>query len=133
MVLAGWWPGRGELRGGVFGFPSLAFSDGMQQQHRPWWHVGVGGGGAFPPVRSVVGAVGGLDAGGVEELPYEFAAFGSVIIQCLVGPFAGDQDASSGDAEVLGLVCFSFAVSGGDGVAGALGLDAVEQPEGAAW
>jgi hypothetical protein len=81
MVLAGWWPGRGELSGGVFGFPSLAFSNGMQQQHRPWWHVGVGGGGAFPPVRAVVGAVGGLDAGGLEELPYEFAAFGAVIIE----------------------------------------------------
>jgi hypothetical protein len=77
--------------------------------------------------------VGGVDASILEELPYECAAFGAVIIQRLVGPFAGDQDAASGDAQVLGLVCFAFAVSGCDGVAGALGLDAVEQPEGAAW
>ena len=81
MVLSGWWPVRGELGGGVFGFPSLAFSNGVQQQHRSGWDVGVGGGGAFPPVRSVVGAVGGVNAGGLEELPYEFAAFGAVIIE----------------------------------------------------
>jgi hypothetical protein len=81
MVLAGWWPVRGELSGGVFGFPPLSFSDGVQQQHRSGWDVGVGWGGTFPPVRSVVGAVGGVNTGGLEELPYEFAAFGAVIIE----------------------------------------------------
>jgi hypothetical protein len=121
------------LGGGVFGFPSLSFGDGKQEEHRSGWDVGVGWGGAFPPVRSVVGAVGGVNTGGFEELPYECAAFGAVIIEGLVGPFVGDQDTASGDAQVLGLVCFAFAVSGCDGVAGALGLDAVEQPEGAAW
>jgi hypothetical protein len=77
--------------------------------------------------------VGRLDAGLFEELAYECAAFGAVIIQRLVRPFTGHQDTPSGDAQVLGLVCFAFAASGCDGVAGALGLDAVEQPEGAAW
>ena len=76
--------------------------------------------------------MGGVDAGLFEELPYECAAFGAVIIEGFVRPFAGDQDTSSGDAQVLGLVCFACAASRCDGVAGALGLDAVEQPEGAA-
>jgi hypothetical protein len=53
----------------------------MQEQHGPWWDVGVGGCGAFPPVRAVFGAVGGLDAGLLEELPNEFAAFGAVVVQ----------------------------------------------------
>jgi hypothetical protein len=97
------------------------------------WDVGVGGGGAFPPVRSVVGGVGGVNASIVEELAYECAAFGAVIIEGFVRPFTGHQDTPSGDAEVFGLVGFAFAASGCHGVAGALGLDAVEQPEGAAW
>ena len=78
-----WWSARGELRGGVFGFPSLSFGDGTEEQHRPGWHVGVGGGGAFPPVWPVLGAMGGLDADLLEELPNEFAAFGAVVIQGL--------------------------------------------------
>jgi len=76
-----WWLGGGELGGGVFGFPSLSFGDGVEEQDGSWWDVGVGGCGAFPHVRSVVGAVGGLDAGGVEELPNECAAFGAVVIE----------------------------------------------------
>jgi hypothetical protein len=64
---------------GVLGFPSLAFGDGMQEQHGSGWDVGVGGCGAFP----LVGAVGGLDAGLLEELPNECAAFGAVIVQGL--------------------------------------------------
>ena len=128
-TVAGWWSVRGELGGGVFGFPSLSFGDGVQEQHGSGWDVGVGGCGAFPLVGPVLGAVGGLDAGGFEELPNEFAAFGAVVIQGLVRPFAGDQDAASGDAEVFGLVGLAFAASGCHGVAGALGLDAVEQPE----
>ena len=63
-----------------------------------------------------------------EELPNEFAAFGAVVIEGLVGPFAGDQDAASGDAQVFGLVGFALAASGCHGVPGAVGLDAVEQP-----
>jgi hypothetical protein len=33
-------------------------------------------------VGAVLYAVGGLDAGGVEELPNELASFGAVIIEC---------------------------------------------------
>ena len=105
----------------------------MEQQYRPWWHVGVGGGGAFPLVWPVYGAVRGLDTGLLEELPNEFAAFGAVVIKGLVGPFAGDQDAASGNAEVFVLMCFALAPSRCHGVAGAVGLDAVEQPHRAAW
>jgi hypothetical protein len=73
----------------------------------------------------------GLDAGGLEELPNEFAAFGAMIIERFVGPFARDQDAAPGDAEVVGLVGFALAASRRHGVSGASGLDAVEQPDGA--
>jgi hypothetical protein len=45
----------GELSGGVFGFPSLSFSDGAQEQYRPGLDIGVGGCGAFPPVWPVLG------------------------------------------------------------------------------
>jgi hypothetical protein len=69
-----------------------------------------------------------LDAGGFEELPNEFAAFGAVVVKGFVGPFPGDQDAASGDAEVFVLVGFVLASAGGCGVSGAVGLDAVEQP-----
>src|SRR6185312_15849258 len=68
MVWVGWWAGGGELGGGVFGFPSLSLRDRVQQQG-PGWHVGVGGCGAFPQVGPVPGAVGGVDADGLEELP----------------------------------------------------------------
>jgi hypothetical protein len=34
--------------------------------------------------------VGGLDPGGLEELPDEFAAFSAVIIEGLAGPFPGN-------------------------------------------
>jgi hypothetical protein len=81
--VAGWWVAGGELGGGVFGFPSLSFGDGSQEQHWPGWDVGVGGCRAFPLVRTVLGAVSGLDACGFEELPNEFAAFGAVIIEGL--------------------------------------------------
>jgi hypothetical protein len=121
------------LGGGVFGVPPLSFGDGLQEENWSGWYVWVGGRGAFPLVWPVLGAVGGLDASILEELPYECAAFGAVIIEGLVGPFVGDQDTASGDAQVLGLVCLAFAASGCDGVAGALGLDAVAEPEGAAW
>jgi hypothetical protein len=62
--------------------PSLSFGDGMQEENGSGRYVGVGGCGAFPPVRPVLGTVGGLDAGLFEELPNELAAFGAVVIQC---------------------------------------------------
>ena len=79
--MVGWWVAGGELGGGVFGFPSLSLRDGMQQQHRPGWDVRVGGGGAFPQVRPVLGTVSGLDPGLLEELPNKFAALGPVVLQ----------------------------------------------------
>jgi hypothetical protein len=67
-----------------------------------------------------------------EELPNEFPAFGAVIVEGFVGPFAGDEHAASGDSEVFELVGFALAASRCHGVAGALGLHAVEEPHGAA-
>jgi hypothetical protein len=126
-----WWAGRGELGGGVLGFPSQAFGDGMQQQDWSEWDVGIGGRGAFPQVRSILYAVCWLDTGLFQELPNELAPLGPVVPEGFVRPFAGDQDTPSGDPQVFRLVCFALAVSGCDGVSGALGLDAVEQPDGA--
>jgi hypothetical protein len=71
----------GELGGGVFGFPSLSFGDGADEQCGAGWDVGVGGCGAFPLIRAVLRAVGGLNTGGLEELPNEFAAFGAVVCE----------------------------------------------------
>jgi hypothetical protein len=69
--------------GGVFGFPSLSFGDGVQQQDGPWWYVGVCGCGAFPHIRSVFGALRGLDTGLFEELPNKRATLSPVVIQGL--------------------------------------------------
>ena len=69
-----------------------------------------------------------LNAGGLEELPNERATFGPVVIQGLVRPFAGYQDAPPGDAEVFGFVGLALALPGCHGVSGAVGLDAIEQP-----
>ena len=116
------------MGGGVFGFPSLPFGDCLEEQDGSRWDVGVGGCGAFPLVGAVLETVGGVDAGGFEELPNEFGPFCAVIVEGLIGPLAGDQDAASGDAQVFGLVGFALAASRRHGVAGAFGLDSVEQP-----
>jgi hypothetical protein len=71
------------LCSGVLGFPPLSLGDGMQEQHRPGWDVRIGGGGAFPPVRPVLGSVRGLNTGLLEELPNECAALGAVVIEGL--------------------------------------------------
>ena len=119
--------------GGVFGFPSLSLRDGLEQQDRPGWDVGVGGCGAFPLVRPVLRAVSRLDTGCFEELPNKFATLGAVIGEALVGPLSGDQHAAPGDAEVFGAVRFALAASRRHRVPGPLGLDAVEQPDRAPW
>jgi hypothetical protein len=54
-----------------------------------------------------------VDAGLFEELPNEFAAFVTVVIEGFVGPFPRDEDAASGDAEVFGLVGFTLAAARG--------------------
>lgn len=48
--------------------------------------------------------MGGLDADGVQGLPNERGPLGAVVIQRLVGPLAGHQDAAAGDAQVFGFV-----------------------------
>src|ERR1017187_2429528 len=48
--------------------------------------------------------------------------------QGLAGPFAGDQDAASGVAEVLAAVGFAFAAARAQVRPGVLGLDAVAEP-----
>ena len=67
--------------------------------------------GAFPSVGPVVWAVGGLDAGGMEELLNECATFGAVIGQGFVGPFAGHQDAASAHAQMFRSVGLALAAS----------------------
>jgi hypothetical protein len=131
-MVAGWFTDS-QLRGGIFGFPPLSFGDGLQHQHGPWWHVGVGGCGAFPSVWSVLGAIRWLDTGSFEKLPNKRAALGPVIIQRLIRPLSRHQDPSPGNAQVLGLVGLALAPSGGHGVSGAVGLDSVEQPHRAPW
>ena len=63
-------------------------------------------------------------------------AVGAVVGEGLAGPFAGDQDAASGVAEVLVAVGFAPAQAGDQVRAGVLGLDAVAEPvraAGRAW
>jgi hypothetical protein len=79
-VFAGWWVAGGELGGGVFGFPSLSLGDRMQEEDGSGWYVGVGGCEAFPPVGTVLGALGRLDTSLFEELPNKFAALGTMVI-----------------------------------------------------
>ena len=55
-------------------------------------------------------------------------AVGAVVGEGLAGPFAGDQDAASGVAEVLAAVGFALAVPGAQARPRVLGLDAVAQP-----
>ena len=96
--MVGWWVAGGELGGGVFGFPSLSFGDGEQEQKWPGWDVGVGGCRAFLLVWPVLGTVAGLNAGLFEELANEFPTFGAVILERLVGPLSRDQHPAPGNA-----------------------------------
>ena len=84
-ICVGWWTGCSESGGGVFGFPSLSLSDGLEQQHRPGWDVGVGRCGAFPQVRPVLWAMSWLDTGCFEELPNKLATLGAVIYWLMPG------------------------------------------------
>ncbi len=84
--------------------------------------VVVAGGDGFP---GVAGGVGCREAEGFQEPGF---AVGAVVGEGLAGPFAGDEDAASGVAEVLGAVGFAGAVAGPQARARVLGLDAVAQP-----
>jgi hypothetical protein len=69
-----------------------------------------------------------VDASLFEELPNKRAALSPMIAKGFVGPFARDEDAAPGDAEVFGFVGFALASPGGQGVSGTVGLDSIEQP-----
>jgi len=69
------------ISGGVFGFPSLSLSDGLQEQDGPGWNVGIVRHGTLPLVGTVSRTVSRLDTHVPEKLPNEFTALGPVIIQ----------------------------------------------------
>ncbi|OLM08274.1 hypothetical protein Ae505Ps2_6253 [Pseudonocardia sp. Ae505_Ps2] len=131
-TLVRWCVAGGEEGGVVVGSPSLALVDGVQEQDGAGWDVAVTGVYGFPVEGPVIDRVGGFHSGLVEELPNERRPFRAVVGQGLVGPLAGDEDAASGDAEVFGLVRFARAMPGCRSGSGALGFDAVEQPDRAA-
>jgi hypothetical protein len=66
-----------------------------------------------------------LEAEGLGEPGF---AVGAVVGEGFAGPFAGDQDAASGVAEVFAAVGFAFAPAGDLAGSGVLGLDAVAEP-----
>ena len=84
--------------------------------------VGVGRGDAFPRVLLVV------DCRKIQHGHQPGFAAGAVVGEGLAGPFAGDQDAPSGVAEVLGAVGLALAQAGDQPGAGVLWLDAVAEP-----
>ena len=55
-------------------------------------------------------------------------AVGSVVGEGLAGPFAGDQDAAPGVAEVFAAVGLALAAARDQAGPGVLGLDAVAEP-----
>ena len=102
--------------------PSLPVGDDVQEPLGVGHVVGVAGGDGFPGVAGRVG--GGEPEGGDEPV----APVGPMVGQGLAGPFAGDQDAAPGVAEVFAAVGFALTVPGAQSRAGILGLDAVAQP-----
>jgi hypothetical protein len=84
--------------------------------------VGVAGGDGCPGVTRGVGV---RDAEGGEE---PLLAVGAVVGEGLAGPFAGDQDAAPGVAEVFAAMSLAPAVPRPQAWPGILGLDAVAQP-----
>ena len=102
--------------------PALPVGDDVQQPLCGWHVVGVAGGDGLPLVAVRVGA------GDAEGLQEPVPAVGAVVGQRLARPFAGDQDAAPGVAEVLAAVGFAGAPARAHALAGVLGLDAVAQP-----
>ena len=94
----------------------------MQQPLLGWQVVVVGRGDLDPGVTGRVGLVQtkGFNQPGL--------AVGAVIGEGLAGPLAGDQDAPSGVAAVLGPVRLALARGGDQTWPGVLGLDAVAEP-----
>src|SRR5215470_16104411 len=97
----------------VIGFASGSDKRGLpggtvgQDMHKPlyWRHVvGISGSHALPPVCVVMFVCRKVEHGHQPGL-----AVGAVVIECLAGPLARDQDAPTGVAEVLVPVGFASA------------------------
>src|ERR1019366_1001815 len=104
------------------GLPLDAVGDDVQESLAGWHVVGVAGFDGFP------GVAGGVGCRKSEHPGEPGPAVGAVVGQGLAGPFAGDQDAASGVAEVLAAVGFAFAAARAQVRPGVLGLDAVAEP-----
>ena len=105
--------------------PVLPVGDDVQEALGGWHVVGVTGGDGFPGVPGRVGV------GDAERGQEPVLAVGAVVGECLARPFAGDQDAASGIAEVLAAVGLAPAVPGPQAGPGVAGLDAVAELVGA--
>jgi hypothetical protein len=105
--------------------PALAVGDDVQQPLGVGHVVGVAGGDGFP---RVAGRVSGRESEGCDQ---PVAPVGAVVGESLAGPFAGDQDAAPGVAEVFAAVSFALAVPGAQSQPRILGLNAVTEPVGA--
>jgi hypothetical protein len=101
---------------------ALPVRDDVQQSLCVGHVVGVAGGDGFPRVA------GGVRCREAEGGQKPVAAVGAVIGERLARPFAGDQDAPSGVAEVLAAVRLALAPARPQARTGVLGLDAVAQP-----
>jgi hypothetical protein len=82
----------------------------------------VRGGNEFPGVPGRVGCR------NTERGQEPFLAVGPVVGQGLAGPLTGAQHPPTGVAEVIGVVGFALAGTGGLAGPGVLGLDAVAKP-----
>jgi hypothetical protein len=104
------------------GVPFLAVGDDVQQPLAVGHVVRVAGGDGFPGVPS---GIVGRDA---ERSQQPAATVRAVVGEGLAGPFAGDQDAAAGVAEVLAAVGVALAAAGAHAGPGVLRLDAVAEP-----
>jgi hypothetical protein len=107
--------------------PLDAVGDDVQEPLAVGHVVGVAGLDRFPGVAGRVGCRKPERAG--EPGP----AVRPVVGEGFAGPFAGDQDAASGVAEVFAAVGFALAGPGSQARPGVLGLDAVAEPVRAGW
>src|SRR6266567_6773054 len=104
------------------GMPFLAVGDDVQESLCGWHVVGVAGDDGLPGVAARVGL---RDA---ERLQEPGLSVGAVIGEGLAGPFAGDQHAPPGVAEVLTAVGFALAGPRAQAGTGVAWLDAVAEP-----
>jgi len=86
---------------------------------------------AIAGVDGFPGVAAGVGCRKPEGLQEPVLAVGAVVSEGLAGPFAGDEDAAAGVAEVFAAVGFAFAGARAHMRLGVLGLDAVAEPVGA--